>query len=79
MHPEIGAIAPEPFKVGPTPSTIAAVKSQLQASGLTVTNVARDGLILDFEAPNGLLQPPGRRSTELPTESSQSFGMWRAS
>jgi len=38
-------------RFGPTQSTIAAVKSQLQASGLTVTNIARDGLILDFEAP----------------------------
>src|SRR5438093_2973832 len=35
-------------RFGPTPSTIAAVKSQLEASGLTVTNLARDGLILDF-------------------------------
>ena len=38
-------------RFGPTPSTIAAVKSQLEASGLVVTNVARDGLILDFQAP----------------------------
>ena len=38
-------------RFGPTPSTIAAVKSQLEASGLAVTNVARDGLILDFQAP----------------------------
>ena len=38
-------------RFGPAPSTIAAVKSQLEASGLTVTNVARDGLILDFQAP----------------------------
>src|SRR5215467_3947609 len=36
---------------GPTQSTIAAVTSQLQASGLTVTGVARDGLIVDFQAP----------------------------
>jgi Pro-kumamolisin, activation domain/IPT/TIG domain/PASTA domain len=38
-------------RFGPTPSTIATVKSQLQASGLTVTSVARDGLIVDFSAP----------------------------
>ena len=38
-------------RFGPNPSTIAAVKSQLEASGLVVTNVARDGLILDFQAP----------------------------
>lgn len=38
-------------RFGPAPSTIAAVKAQLEASGLTVTNVARDGLILDFQAP----------------------------
>jgi hypothetical protein len=46
-------LAPDSFaaRFGPTPSTIAAVTSQLQASGLTVTNVARDGLIVDFQAP----------------------------
>ncbi len=46
-------LTPDSFaaRFGPTSSTIAAVKSQLQASGLTVTNVARDGLIVDFEAP----------------------------
>ncbi len=38
-------------RFGPTPSTIAAVKSQLQSSGLTVTAVARDGLIVHFTAP----------------------------
>jgi Pro-kumamolisin, activation domain/IPT/TIG domain/Divergent InlB B-repeat domain len=38
-------------RFGPTSSTIAAVESQLGASGLTVTGVARDGLIIDFEAP----------------------------
>jgi hypothetical protein len=46
-------LTPDSFaaRFGPTPSTIAAVKSQLEASGLTVTNVARDGLIVDFQAP----------------------------
>jgi Pro-kumamolisin, activation domain/IPT/TIG domain/PASTA domain len=38
-------------RFGPTPSTIATVESQLQDSGLTVTSVARDGLIVDFTAP----------------------------
>ena len=38
-------------RFGPTPSTIAVVKSQLQASGLTVTSVARDGLLVHFTAP----------------------------
>ncbi|HKD93492.1 MAG TPA: protease pro-enzyme activation domain-containing protein [Gaiellaceae bacterium] len=38
-------------RFGPTSSTIAAVKSQLQSSGLTVTDVARDGLIVHFSAP----------------------------
>ena len=38
-------------KFGPTSSSIAAVESQLQAAGLTVTNVAPDGLIVDFTAP----------------------------
>ncbi|MFZ0342337.1 MAG: protease pro-enzyme activation domain-containing protein [Gaiellaceae bacterium] len=38
-------------RFGPAPSTIAVVKSQLQDSGLTVTSVARDGLIVHFTAP----------------------------
>jgi hypothetical protein len=38
-------------RFGPAPSAIAAVKGQLQASGLTVTKVARDGLVVGFEAP----------------------------
>jgi Pro-kumamolisin, activation domain/PASTA domain/IPT/TIG domain/Divergent InlB B-repeat domain len=38
-------------KFGPTSATIAAVKSQLRASGLTVTNVTPDGLLMDFSAP----------------------------
>jgi Pro-kumamolisin, activation domain/IPT/TIG domain/PASTA domain/Divergent InlB B-repeat domain len=46
-------LTPEGFaaRFGPTPSSIAAVRSQLQASGLTVTDVARDGLIVRFQAP----------------------------
>ena len=38
-------------RFGPTPSTIDAVKSQLQASGLTVTDVARGGTVVHFQAP----------------------------
>lgn len=38
-------------RFGPTPSSIAAVESQLEASGLTVTRVARDGLVVSFKAP----------------------------
>jgi hypothetical protein len=38
-------------RFGPTPASIAAVKAQLQASGLTVTDVARDGLVVHFRAP----------------------------
>jgi hypothetical protein len=38
-------------KFGPTAVSIAAVKSQLQAAGLTVTNVAPDGMLIDFSAP----------------------------
>src|SRR5215469_5234383 len=46
-------LTPESFaaRFGPTQAAIAAVKSQLEASGLTVTDVARDGLIVDFQAP----------------------------
>jgi hypothetical protein len=38
-------------RFGPTPAAIAAVESQLRASGLTVTKVARDGLVVGFKAP----------------------------
>jgi Pro-kumamolisin, activation domain/PASTA domain/IPT/TIG domain/Divergent InlB B-repeat domain len=46
-------LTPDSFaaRFGPTPSTIAAVKAQLQSSGLTVTDVARDGLLVHFSAP----------------------------
>ena len=43
-------------KFGPTRASIAAVEAQLQASGLTVTNVARDGLLIDFKAPAGRVE-----------------------
>ena len=46
-------LAPGAFaaRFGPTPEAVAAVRAQLQASGLTVTGVARDGLLVDFKAP----------------------------
>src|SRR5438874_8073565 len=46
-------LTPDGFaaRFGPAQSTVAAVKSQLQAAGLTVTSVSRDGLIVDFQAP----------------------------
>ena len=49
---------------GPAPSTIAAVKSQLEASGLKVTNVARDGLIVDFQAPASRVETAFRTGLE---------------
>jgi hypothetical protein len=51
-------------RFGPIPSAVAAVKSQLEASGLTVTNVARDGLILDFQAPAGHVETTFRTGLE---------------
>jgi hypothetical protein len=51
-------------RFGPAPSTIATVKSQLEASGLTVTNVARDGLILDFQAPASRVETTFRTGLE---------------
>ena len=51
-------------RFGPAPSTIAAVKSQLEASGLTVTSVARDGLILDFRAPASRVETAFRTGLE---------------
>jgi hypothetical protein len=38
-------------RFGPAPASIAAVEQQLRASGLTVTSVARDGLLVHFKAP----------------------------
>ncbi|HEX5174520.1 MAG TPA: protease pro-enzyme activation domain-containing protein [Gaiellaceae bacterium] len=43
-------------RFGPTPASIAAVKAQLRASGLTVTGVAPDGLLVDFKAPAGRVE-----------------------
>jgi Pro-kumamolisin, activation domain/PASTA domain/IPT/TIG domain/Divergent InlB B-repeat domain len=51
-------------RFGPTPSTIAAVKSQLQSSGLTVTDVARDGLIVRFTAPASRVETAFRTGLE---------------
>jgi hypothetical protein len=43
-------------RFGPTPTSLTAVKEQLRASGLTVTNVAPDGLLIDFKAPAGRVE-----------------------
>lgn len=51
-------------RFGPSPSTIASVESQLQASGLTVTTVARDGLIIDFQAPASRVETAFRTGLE---------------
>src|SRR5436309_5249112 len=51
-------------RFGPAPSIIAAVKSQLEASGLRVTSVARDGLILDFRAPADRVEAAFRTGLE---------------
>src|SRR5262245_44122012 len=51
-------------RFGPEPSTIAVVKSQLEASGLTVTSVARDGLIIDFQAPASRVETTFRTGLE---------------
>src|SRR5436305_5222731 len=64
-------------KFGPTPSTIAAVKSQLEASGLTVTNVARDGLILDFQAPANRVETTFRTGLERYRLANGSIGQAR--
>src|SRR6059058_850782 len=64
-------------KFGPTPSTIAAVKSQLEASGLTVTNVARDGLILDFQAPASHVESAFRTGLERYRLANGSIGQAR--
>ena len=43
-------------RFGPAPASIAAVEEQLRASGLTVTSVAPDGLLMDFRAPAGRVE-----------------------
>ncbi len=59
-------LTPEAFaaKFGPTPSSIAAVQAQLRASGLTVTNVARGGLVIDFTAPASRVETAFRTGLE---------------
>jgi hypothetical protein len=64
-------------RFGPTPSAIAAVRSQLEASGLTVTNVARDGLILDFQAPAGRVETTFRTGLERYRLANGSIGQAR--
>jgi hypothetical protein len=59
-------LTPDGFaaRFGPTAATVAAVKSQLQDSGLTVTDVARDGLIVHFEAPASRVETAFRTGLE---------------
>ena len=64
-------------RFGPTRSTIAAVKSQLQASGLSVTSVARDGLIVDFQAPASRVETAFRTGLERYRLANGSIGQAR--
>jgi Pro-kumamolisin, activation domain/PASTA domain/IPT/TIG domain/Divergent InlB B-repeat domain len=64
-------------RFGPAPSTIAAVKSQLEASGLTVTGVARDGLIIDFQAPASKVETAFRTGLERYRLANGSIGQAR--
>src|SRR3954469_9308653 len=61
-------------KFGPTPSTIAAVKSQLEASGLTVTNAARAALLLAFQPPASRVETTFRTGLERYRLASGSIG-----
>jgi hypothetical protein len=51
-------------KFGPSSSTIAAVKSQLSGDGLTVTSVARDGLLIGFRGTTTKVESAFRTSLE---------------
>ena len=64
-------------RFGATPSTIEAVKSQLQASGLSVTSVARDGLIVHFQAPASHVETAFRTSLERYRLANGSIGQAR--
>ncbi len=64
-------------RFGPTPSTIEALKSQLQASGLRVTSVARDGLILHFQAPASHVETAFRTGLERYRLANGSIGQAR--
>src|SRR5436305_2827358 len=64
-------------RFGPTPSAIEAVKSQLQASGLSVTSVARDGLILHFQAPASHVETAFRTGLERYRLANGSIGQAR--
>ena len=64
-------------RFGPTPATIAAVKSQLQSSGLTVTDVARDGLIVRFTAPASRVETAFRTGLERYRLANGSIGQAR--
>jgi hypothetical protein len=64
-------------RFGPTPSTIEAVKSQLQASGLSITSVARDGLIVHFQAPASRVEAAFRTGLERYRLSNGAIGQAR--
>jgi len=64
-------------RFGATPSSIAAVESQLRASGLTVTSVARDGLIVDFQAPASNVESTFRTGLDRYRLASGSIGQAR--
>lgn len=51
-------------RFGPTPSTIAAVEAQLRSSGLSVTDVARGGLMIHFSAPANRVETAFRTGLE---------------
>ncbi len=51
-------------RFGPSPTTISSVKAQLAASGLRVTNVARDGLLLSFSGSAGEVETAFRTGLE---------------
>jgi hypothetical protein len=57
-------LAPGAFaaRFGPTAATISVVKSTLQHEGLSVTSVARDGMIIDFSAPASRVESAFRTS-----------------
>ena len=64
-------------RFGATPSTIEAVKSQLQTSGLSVTSVARDGLIVHFQAPASHVETAFRTGLERYRLANGSIGQAR--
>src|SRR5215813_10224479 len=64
-------------RFGPTPASIAAVRSQLEHDGLTVTNVARDGLIVDFKGAANKVETAFRTGLERYRLANGSIGQAR--